>query len=377
MQADVSKASFNPAYLIRSTEALTQWRPLLLNFLSLMLAGMVASLGATFALKSGSDVGRLMALVMFLLAFMITAAGFSGAGVMLMDRAKRIPARSMVDAIVFGFLCLPKFLGFLLVLLLVGLVATLVAAIVYAVCKIPGLGALLLFFAHPVLVLIAAILFIAIVWAVIPMFTPAVWDGRSFKESLSVVFVAARNRLFQVIMSLIALYCIVAIIGAVVFGGLFVGLSSMTAIAAMLMSDVLNTGLGSFFALFMSGGGEVSGQAYAFMASSGIIFGVAGALMAQVFIMGVNLVYLQMADGLDLSETQAKLDQHIELARQKAKAAQARAIEAAERARQQRPASVEAAQQPPAVIPNSDCPKCGGSVAPDDLFCGGCGHKLK
>lgn len=394
IEPNVSK--LNLSSLMRSAEGLTQWRPMLLSFLTLVGAGLLFMLSGVMAGKMGNSFGSVLAMVMSLVALALMAAGFSGSGVMLMDKAKRIPVRSMTDAVIFGFLCLPRFIGFALVLLVIAIAMALVAALVYLLCKIPGVGPLLLFVAHPVMVLGAAFIATAVMWVAFPMFTPAVLDGRGFKEALAVVYESARTRLFQVVLMLVALYVIAAIIMGVVMGGLFAGYGFMTALAAAVMSEQMASGFGmmgqvmGFGRGYGMGHGGDSGQVYALMLASGVIFSVVFSLLMQVLIMGINLVYLSVTEGLDLTKSQAALDAGLEQARRKAKEAQERAKEAAERARQARPvpatvpataATNEPAPAPAVVAPTvpdtAGCPKCGTPVAADDLFCGSCGHKLQ
>ena len=194
--------------LLRAAEGLTQWRPMLLGFLTLVAAGLLMVAGQFLAFRLGGGAGALISAFIALLVVVVVAAGFSGAGVMLMDRAKAIEPRSMVDALLFGLTCLPKFIGFALVLLGLALGLTMVASLVYFVCKLPGIGPLLLFVAHPVLVVLTGVTFTAITWVAVPLFTPAVWDGRSFKESLSLVYAVARTRLIQVVALLLGLYVV-------------------------------------------------------------------------------------------------------------------------------------------------------------------------
>lgn len=388
MSIEPNMSKLNLSYLLRSAEGLTQWRPMLLSFLTLICAGLLFSLSGVMVGKVGGGFGAFLAFVVSLVALAVIAAGFSGSGVMLMDRAKLIQPRSMMDAVIFGFLCLPRFLGFALVLLALLIGMALVAGLVYLVCKIPGVGPLLLFIAHPVLVLAAAVITTAVFWVGFPMFTPAVWDGRGFKEALAVVYESARTRLFQVVLMLVALYMTATVIGFVVMGGLFTGLGFMSSMAIAVMGQEMASGLSMFSEIFGMGSsygyGGSSGHGYALMMASGVIFSVAFSLLMQVVIMGMNLVYLSVTEGLDLQQSQAALDAGLEQARRTAKAAQERAKEAAERARQARPvaASPEALTPAPAAAPaevtgQAGCPKCGNPVSADDVFCGSCGHKLQ
>ena len=369
--------------LLRAAEGLTQWRPMLLGFLTLVAAGLLMVAGQFLAFRLGGGAGALISAFIALLVVVVVAAGFSGAGVMLMDRAKAIEPRSMVDALLFGLTCLPKFIGFSLVLLGLALGLTMVASLVYFVCKLPGIGPLLLFVAHPVLVVLTGVTFTAITWVAVPLFTPAVWDGRSFKESLSLVYAVARTRLIQVVALLLGLYVVMSVIALLLLAALFPGYGLMTGLAAAVVCPgMLGGGMSSIVGILggmdMGGGG---GHLYAGMLATGLIFGVATTLMFQVLIMGVNLVYLSATAGLDIAASQGALETHLEQAKQKAREAQERARMAAERARQAMPqaatAPVAGAVPSPAAKTAVPCPQWHEGIHADDLFCGSCGHKLK
>ena len=62
----------------------------------------------------------------------------------------------MLDAFLAGLWCIPKFLGFYVVMALVLAALAVVGAIGYFLAKIPGIGPLFFFVLHPVLVIVAA-----------------------------------------------------------------------------------------------------------------------------------------------------------------------------------------------------------------------------
>ena len=154
--------------LARAGEGLTQWRPLLMGFLTLLLAGALIGLGMWSAARMFSAMGAVLGLLLNLVAVVVILAGTSGVGAMLMDRAQNLPVRGYLDAGLFGLMCIPKFLGFGLLVGLAGLAFMLVAAIVYFICKIPVLGAVLAFVAHPLLIVVGAALMVAMVFVVNP-----------------------------------------------------------------------------------------------------------------------------------------------------------------------------------------------------------------
>lgn len=385
-----SQQAIDFSRLLRAAEGLSQWRPLVTGFITLVLTVLVAALGGFIASKVDSwGAKAVIALIMGIGAFVVLSAGVSAVGVMLMDRAKSIPVRSIMDAFIFGLICLPKFIGFALLLVLVGLAIALVAALVYFLCKIPGIGPVLLLVAHPLMVVVWGLVSVAVGWVMIPLMAPAIWEGRSLKEALSIAYAAARERLFTVVATLVMLYLVVALVAGVVGGGLLSGYTVMTRMAVDILGPEVASGFGSMGAM-MSGFGmnSGSGHMYAGIMASGLIFAVAAALLMQVLIMGVNLVYLTTTDGLDIASGQAALEKQLSQMKQKAQEAQERARQAAERARQAAHQSAQSpvqAQQVAAASPTSTpaptatatCPNCQVIVSADDVFCGECGHKLK
>jgi len=382
--------------LLRAAEGLTQWRPLIAGFVTLILTGLVAALGGFLASKVNSGAAAaVITLIMGLGAFVVLSAGLSAVGVMLMDRAKSIPVRSIMDAFIFGLICLPKFIGFALLLVLVWLAIALVAAVVYFLCKIPGIGPVLLLVAHPLMVVLWGLVSVAVGWVMIPLMAPAIWEGRSLKEALSIAYAAARERLFAVVATLVMLYLVVALVAGVLASGLLSGYAVMTAIAVGILGPEVASGFGGMGAM-MSGFGVNSGGGYMYagIMASGLIFAVAAALLMQVLIMGVNLVYLSTTDGLDIASGQAALEKQLSQMKQKAQEAQERARQAAERARQSaqnaaRPSASPAAQADTLTVTESMpvsanpepaatvCPNCMAAVTADDVFCGECGYRLK
>ena len=368
--------------LLRAAEGLTQWRPLALGFLTLVGSGLLMVGGMFLASSLNGALGGILAFVIGLLALVALASGFSGVGVMLMDRAKSIAPRSMVDALLFGLMCLPKFIGFFFVLLGLTLALSVVAALVYFVCKVPGVGPLLLFVAHPVLVVTAGVFFTTIGWVAIPLFTPAVWDGRGFKEALSLVFAVARTRLLQVVALFLGLYVVVSVVALLLFAALLPGYAFMTGLASAIVEPNMLGGMSSVMGIV---NGYGSGHMYAGMLATGLIFAVATTLMFQVLIMGVNLVYLSATTGLDISASQNALEAGLAQAKNKAREAQERAREAAERARQSAHSAADAARAnmapapaaTPAAAARPGCPQCHQDIAADDAFCGHCGHRLQ
>lgn len=408
------------AVLARAGEGLTQWRPLLLGFLTLLLAGGLVTLSMWMVSHMFSALGGLLALLLNLAAVVVVLAGTSGVGAMLMDRARELPMRGFHAAALFGLRCIPKFLGLGLLVLLAGLAFFLVAAIVYFVCKIPVLGALLAFVAHPVLIVVGAALLVTLVFVVNPLFAPAVWSGLSLKAALASVLGIARKRLVQVVLMQLVLYVVVGIISSLLMTGLLPVGMTLTGMAAGIMGGGANmvAGHGGYGAgpMGMLGGLMANGSMLGLVMGLAVLAAVVVALMAQVMMLGLNLVYLQAQEQLDPTEAEGELDDFLGDMRQRAQPATQRAKEAAEHAKQmaeqkaremaaaheaRRAAATETKaeqdrqakaedervaadqtpqperQRDPAAPSALHCPACQQAVSSSDTFCSECGHKLK
>ncbi|ACY32856.1 zinc ribbon domain-containing protein [Comamonas thiooxydans] len=322
------------ATLARAAEGLTQWRPLLLCFLTLLLTGALIAGAAWMLVKAGF----FMYLIFMLAAVVALLAGSSGVGIMLMDKARNEPVRSFSAAASAGLLCLPKFLLVGLAILVATLAYYLLAAVIYFICKIPVLGGILAFVAHPILVLVAAALLIAMIWVVGPLMGPALWSGLSVKAALANVLSIARKRLVEVVLMEVVLYVILGLVCFMLFAGLVPATVSLTGMAMSITGDA-----GSMAGMFMGGGygrgygggfnpmGMMGGGSTGLIAGLGVLYCVVGALLAQVAIMGMNLIYLQARESVDPAEAEGALDSLIGDVRKKAEEAKAQTMAAAER----------------------------------------------
>ena len=322
------------ATLARAAEGLTQWRPLLLSFLTLLVTGALIAGAAWMLVKAGF----FMYLIFMLASVIALLAGSSGVGIMLMDKARNEPVRSFAAAASAGLLCLPKFLLVGLAVLLATLAYYLLAAVIYFICKIPVLGSILAFVAHPILVLVAAALLIAMIWVVGPLMGPALWSGLSVKAALANVLSIARKRLVEVVLMEVVLYVILGLVCFMLFAGLVPATVSLTGMAMSITGDA-----GSMAGMFMGGGygrgygggfnpmGMMGGGSTGLIAGLGVLYCVVGALLAQVAIMGMNLIYLQARESVDPAEAEGALDSLIGDVRKKAEEAKAQTMAAAER----------------------------------------------
>jgi hypothetical protein len=155
---------------------------------------------------------------------------------------------------------------------------------------------------------------------------------------------------------------------------------------------------------------SVGGAGYAIAAGvgTGILWSLAGSLLSLVYLLGLNLVYLRVTEGLDVDSTEAVMKSGLDEAKRQAADLGQKARDAADRVREpSRPSggsqpvaptfserSPESrpdiaaqgaapwAQPPSPPVPSSPvatsfCPQCQSPVDKKDVFCGLCGHRLK
>ena len=320
------------AALARAGEGLTQWRPLVMGFITMVLCGLLTVASQWLATSVGGMTGVLLFGLCMLVVVVVFFSGISAVGVMLMDKAQNISVRGFSDAAFAGLLCVPKFLGLMLLSLVAALLFYLVAAIIYFICKIPVLGAVLAFVAHPVLIVVASVLIVAWMCVIMPLFAPAVWSGLAFKAALASVIGIARSRLVEVVLMQVVLYFIMLVISGLLLMGLLPAAMSLTGMGASVMG-------GNLAYLSMMGFGALSnmgamGSVTGLLLGLGVLLGVVAALLWQVAVMGQNLLYLQANASVDSVQAEAALNGVWNDVRKRAEGAKERAMAAAERAKQ-------------------------------------------
>ncbi|QNN55420.1 zinc ribbon domain-containing protein [Diaphorobacter ruginosibacter] len=329
--------------LTRAGEGLTQWRALGMGFLTALACGVIFWLMQVSMLRMGGAIGGLLTFVLAVLAFVVWVAGASAVGVLLMDKARNVPQRSLSEAAMFGLGSVPKFLLLGIAVVLVSIAFMLVAALIYFICKVPVIGAVLAFVAHPLLVLIASAFIIACVWVVFPLFAPAVWSGLSFRQALASVFAIARNRLVQVVLMMMVLYIILAVIGMLIMSGVFPAAGALTAAATGILGGGGYSAFGGHSAFSPMMGMFSNASLAGAMLGMSLLGLLLFALVALVAIMGMNVLYLQASSGLDTAGTESDIEGAFGVMREKAREAADKARAAADRAKQAATERVEAA----------------------------------
>ncbi|QIL80616.1 zinc ribbon domain-containing protein [Diaphorobacter sp. HDW4A] len=328
---DSSYKSIDFGALTRAGEGLTQWRALATGFITALTCGVLFWLMQWSVTRMGGIVGIVLMVVLAIACFVVWVAGSSAVGVLLMDKARNLPQRSIGEAAAFGLGSVPKFLLLAVAVFVVTIAFMLVAALIYFICKIPVIGAVLAFVAHPVLLLIASAFIIACIWVVFPLFAPAVWSGLGFKQALASVFAIARHRLVQVVLMMMVLYIILFVIGMLIASGVVPAMGLLTGLATSIMGGGGGYGMGGMgAAMAMFSNASMTGAFLGASVLSILLF----ALVALVAMMGINLLYLQAADGLDTAGTSSDIEGAFGVMKEKAREAADKARAAADRAKQ-------------------------------------------
>ena len=222
----------------------------------------------------------------------------------------------MVDALVYGLMCIPKLIVLGLALVAVEIAVFIVLAIVLFICRIPFLGPLLFTVVFPVSVVIAGItvcgLFLCLVLSL-----PAIWQGATITRALAQTLTIARTRLIEAVLLLVFVALLSLATAMVVFGVLGVGLGPTLGLSASIVGGGME-GMGSVLGLMQGGGSGASGQVLAGFIGSAVLWAVATSLVNQVSLLGLCLVYLRVTEGLDPAAAEAALHGGLAEARRRA-----------------------------------------------------------
>ena len=383
--------SDSPYSIFRLPEALTCWQAVAVMGASYFGAALLGALGGMLA-----QVSVVFSVLLGLVALVVVFAGTSGAGVCLTDLARARPYRGVVGYFVAGLLSLPKLLGAgLLMMLLYGAVV-LGAALVLLVCKLPGIGPVLLAVAIPVLVLVMALALLGN-YVAGSIVGPAIWDGERVMHSLSIAWSITRNHPFAAIGKIIGGLLLSGIFAAMLFG--LIAMSGT--IVAAIGGPIIGMGMGMRFDMGSLMGGYGGGHFLGAGIGYALVFVTAMAFVFLLPLMVGVLTWCEFSEKVDLGSirrtTDHKLDEvNTKMAEMKEKAqaqvqAQVQAHTAApvavppgEAAPAAATGFAAAAVPSPTVPPSTPstpatahCPKCAQVVQCDDKFCEHCGQQLQ
>lgn len=376
MQVGNSTQQASSASLLESLDGITNIRA----FLALVIAA-VASI-ATGALSGilfaqFETWSAVLGGVLLLLSSLIFLTGFSASGFLLMDQARGVESRSIMDAFLGAVFTLPKLIGIILTQVLILLTLILAVALLLAVCKIPGLGPVLYTLVFPVCAAISGVVLAGLFYVYTSLSLPSLWDGCTYREILARLWSITRHRLALVILMLVMLTFLTMFTSFVIGGITFGGMGLVGAMSAGILGVYGGFSLGNLTGILQIFSGNF-GDGYIASGMLGAMLLVAAAmtLPMMVFIKGLCHIYLQSSDGLDFSEAERAIDERAAQVRRRAEEAQQRARESIEKSREvSKPAVVAVVNDE--KLPVLTCNACHEEISESDLFCEHCGAKQK
>ena len=384
MQANDDHTSARPglstmlASLLSATDAFKNVRAIVLLALTFVASALIG--GVFAALAAGTHSG-VLGFLGVLIAMSVVFYGLNAVGIMMMKDAQGEPSLAIADAVM---LSLHTSHRVLVVALLEGLIvlgAVLAIALILFVCKIPFLGPMLYTFVFPLSAILLGGLVFSLFYVMLPLTGPAVWNGSTVFQVIARLSMIVRTRLIEVVLSQIILFVMAGFIGLLIFSVIGIGVMMTAGMSAGILS-VSNAGMSGMDGMMamMAGGG--SGYAIAGGLGGGVLVAVAAVVPALILTKGICLIFLNATRGVDFAASEAQLGDGLAAVKRHAEEARERARQLAE---QHRPAASGAAPSPaPGAAPASGtaagaltCPLCLAVVAPDDIYCGNCAHKLK
>ena len=381
-----SKHTPNLAVLLRCYEALQNWRALVMLAGSFVLGGL-AILGGTVI---GTHMQSMAAPTLLgLVGMLIILVGLNATGLLVVDQAYDQPPRGFAAAFLGGMPAALYVFGLGILLSLGAGVVMLVAYVVTLLARIPGVGGFFGFvFGGPLVVLVAATY--AVLALAGPLMVAAVWHGEGFLSSFTRAVGIVLKRPLEVLLHFLVLGILV--FPAAGFLGGLVGAASFT--------------VGGFYAAGALGGGDggydPSTSMLSRLDSLGSLASGAGVSMALVwflvlsiicliYVLGTILVYRSTSEGVEndwdqtlggkLTELRRKIEENKPRRTTPASpAAPATPSEAAGVSAREPALAPEPA--PPAPVaanpaPSAQCPSCHQAINATDVFCGGCGARLR
>ncbi|MGC9163380.1 MAG: zinc ribbon domain-containing protein [Thiomonas sp.] len=369
------KTTNNLGVLLRSYEALYNWRALAMLAGSFVLGGLAISGGAIAGASSDS---ALVMMLMSLIGGIVILAGMNASGLMLMDQAYDQPVRGFGPAFFGGIQSALYVLG-LLILLGLGFGVVLLGAFLLSLLgHIPGVGGFFGFVLAGPLVVVVALAYAVLLLAG-PLMIAAVWHGEGFVASLSRAVGIVIKRPLEVFMHFLVLGLIVFPAVAFIFAVVFVG--SMFVGGFFASGALMGSGWGG--GVSWMGRYDALGALSAASLSIGLVWFLAWSVVSLIYVLGLIFVYRAVSEGVG-SEATEMVGQKLAQFKQKFDEYKPRpapdGTPPAAPATTSQPAAdaqPRAVSDQPAVPATGHCPACGAVVQPDDVFCGSCGHRLK
>lgn len=331
------------------------------DLLLMAVGGAVAGLLTATAAGSAMHGGRLVALLILLLGWLVGATAYCAITLRQWHRRRAGTPPGLVAALTGGAGVAVKVLLALLLLLAAVLVIVVAACLLFLVTQIPGIGPALDHLVFPVVAVVMGVALYALGFIAAPLATVAACDGRSVAGIVATVLLVVRRRLFDtalrgMLLNLIAL-AVVALAAGIVTTGVLSAAGVQHAVHIGHHVPAYAGGYGGYGDDGMGDGGIAAGPLAmlaglrSIAASASVLYFLAISLGLVVMAAGWVVIYEEAARDLDPSALEAQLRAQAERARQGARAAQDKAAqlarEGAARARQSPPGSTAPHDRPP------------------------------
>jgi len=355
----------DPTYsLLRLAEAITCWRAVGVITGSAATAMLLVTLGGLLASASW-----LFTAVFGLLALVVMVAGVNGAGICLTDMVHGRPFRNLPSYVLAGLFTLHRLIGANIVIFLAYLGLLLTIALVLFVCKLPGLGPVMLVVAIPLAVLAVSTALIGLYVATF-LVIPAIWDGEKVFHALSITWTVTRRHPFAVMVKMIAGLLLAGLFAGLLFAVLF----AASFVVGGMAIPILGAGMSLDFGMLMGGGGRrLAGAAAGMGIGYALVYAAAASVVFLLPLMVGVLTWGEYSQKVDLSAIRESADASLKQVNHKVNEMKERG--------QAVGSSVETAVMPkpqPEPVPAAEipCPKCGEAVQIGDRFCGSCGNPM-
>ena len=292
--------------VLGSVESVRNGRALYALLATFASAGLLLAMAESALARGGVIWGTVWAGISLTLLFY----GSNAAGLLLLDEARRVPVRSVEQALRDALRSAHRLL---VVLALLGLAAAGLLAVLLLLLwttRVPVIGPALLGLVLPLAVIVVGLAVLSGVAVAAPLAAPAVWSGCTARETLFMLAHHVRHRLVFVALLMTAVSGLAALVGVlvtfvVVSGGRVVSALAVLATGVELPPQVLMAGLfGHGLRSLGAAGAPMAQSAYgqAALAGGGIVFMLALVLPALVYLRGTCSVFLalEQRDGSEI-----------------------------------------------------------------------------
>lgn len=366
--AGLKQKLVNSSSLLEALDAPSKWQAfVLLSATSIAALTAMAVFGAVTAYLAMQSpyLGAFSGFIGFLVVFSIALIGVNATGIMLADEVWGRKQRGIMDSLLASAFTCHRLIAIFFVELVLFLLFLVVLTFLLFLCKIPGIGPVLYAVVFPLGAICTGIVVFALLYIAIPLAYPAVWNGTGIKRTLVMLQEVARTRLLTAVVMMVLLGLLITFVVGFVWMILLIGTGTVVSLSGIVLGASAGH-LNNLMGLLM-GGGEGYGYAMGFGAAILALVGANPGIL--IGIKGSSIIYREVTAGLSLEEAEAGMDRRMQDLKNRAEQARQRAADSMQQAPQAAPLV--------AVAAAPFCPRCAEPIVSDDVFCGGCGHKLK